>query len=149
MCEHLHSGSIEQKSTQLREVKLRGYTLESMVPGLHQHELSFSLSGFLLGGDSVEASACSTALTTKLVWVLMSPFHVAESNSILVGLFFPSQSFRHSNVVQTFKSFNRFAPFKPFKSSSFNGSTTTTYSPWTCDRGGAIIYSLTALTARL
>jgi hypothetical protein len=63
--EHVHSASIEQKSTQLREVKLRGYTLESMIPGLHQHELSFYLCGFLLGGDSVEASACSTALTTK------------------------------------------------------------------------------------
>jgi hypothetical protein len=57
--------SIEQKLTHLCEVKLSGYTFESMIPGLHQHELSFYLSNFLLGGDSVEASACSTELTTK------------------------------------------------------------------------------------
>jgi hypothetical protein len=63
--EHLHSGSIEQKLTQLCKVKLSGYTFESMIPGLHQHELSFYLSDFLLGGDSVEASACSSELTTK------------------------------------------------------------------------------------
>jgi hypothetical protein len=63
--ERLHSGSIEQKSTQLREVKPSGYTFESMIPGLHRHELSFYLSDFLLRGDSVEASACSTELTTK------------------------------------------------------------------------------------
>ena len=40
------------------------------------------------------------------VWVLLSPFNVTESNSILVRCFLPFQSFQHRMLFKTFKPFS-------------------------------------------